>query len=123
MIDNSKNKIDTFYCIKIILSCYSDKYNSEAKLFFHHELDLKKKKIKFVFILSRKQQQYFPSNKRAPPLFPTKKDDFLPYVTDVVWSGFYTTRGGLKRHIWQAGQILQVSRCILSKVIFNVKKI
>ncbi|GFN96295.1 alpha-mannosidase [Plakobranchus ocellatus] len=55
----------------------------------------------------RKRQESLPEGARNPPLFSTKLDDFLPYVTDVVWTGFYTTRGGLKRHIWQAGQILQ----------------
>ncbi|KAK7002970.1 lysosomal alpha-mannosidase [Biomphalaria glabrata] len=38
-----------------------------------------------------------------------KKEDFHPYSIPpaAYWTGFYTTRGGLKRHIKQAGQILQ----------------
>ena len=68
--------------------------------------------------LYRKQKEYLPPNKRELGLFPTKKDDFLPYITDVVWSGFYTTRGGLKRHIWQAGQILQVSKHWYNKFLY-----
>ncbi|KAH9519956.1 Lysosomal alpha-mannosidase [Bulinus truncatus] len=39
----------------------------------------------------------------------TKIDDFLPYSIPpaAFWTGFYTTRGGFKKHIKQAGQILQ----------------
>ncbi|KAH9487621.1 Lysosomal alpha-mannosidase [Bulinus truncatus] len=39
----------------------------------------------------------------------TKRDDFLPYSIPpaAFWTGFYTTRGGFKKHIKQAGQILQ----------------
>ncbi|KAK0056601.1 lysosomal alpha-mannosidase [Biomphalaria pfeifferi] len=38
-----------------------------------------------------------------------KKEDFHPYSIPpaAYWTGFYTSRGGLKRHIKQAGQILQ----------------
>ncbi|CAG5133105.1 unnamed protein product [Candidula unifasciata] len=41
--------------------------------------------------------------------FPVKFDDFLPYGIEpgAYWTGFYTTRGGLKMHIKRAGQILQ----------------
>ncbi|XP_059142401.1 lysosomal alpha-mannosidase-like, partial [Physella acuta] len=41
--------------------------------------------------------------------FATKADDFHPYQSDhsTSWTGYYTTRGGLKKHIKLAGQILQ----------------
>ncbi|CAL1527408.1 unnamed protein product [Lymnaea stagnalis] len=41
--------------------------------------------------------------------FEVKKDDFLPYSTapSHFWTGYFTTRGGLKKHIKVAGQVLQ----------------
>ncbi|RUS91017.1 hypothetical protein EGW08_001234, partial [Elysia chlorotica] len=80
-----------------------------AQVYYPHSLNVgrKRKDVNLIYSTPSCYAYYVNEDMKAPALFPTKKDDFLPYVTDVVWSGFYTTRGGFKRHIWTAGQILQ----------------
>nr|KAI8764839.1 lysosomal alpha-mannosidase-like [Biomphalaria glabrata] len=46
--------------------------------------------------------------------YEVKKDDFLPYSVppSAFWTGYYTTRGGFKKFIKLAGQILQACKQI-----------